>query len=94
MTTNAEKKSRPVRKLMRRRVLELAEYSTFHALPNAVRSPHQKVRLVWLVFFTASCLACAYITYDSISKYFKYEVLVKFNMQRELRSEFPAGKIL
>lgn len=87
-----EESSDRLRRDIKRRMLKLTENSTCHALPNSVRSPHLIVKIVWVLFFVLSCSACSYIIVTSVLKYFDYRVLVKFNLQRELKAEFPAGK--
>ena len=80
---------RSIASRMKHVIIETAEFSTSHGIPNIVRSQSYFLKIMWLLCFLVSSGGCAYLVYRSISNYFDYEVVTKINVVAEVPAPFP-----
>jgi hypothetical protein len=73
----------------RKKLHDLLLTSTSHGLPNALRTPHTSMRVMWLLCFVASTGVCSYLIIKSFLAYLDYEVITKVRVVNEFQSEFP-----
>ena len=52
-----------------------AEKLKMDAIPNAIRSPHICLSIVWFVLFICASGACVYLIFDTIQEYNKHDVV-------------------
>jgi hypothetical protein len=75
---------------IKKRFLKLAKSSSFHGVPNLLKSEHLFMRFVWFVCMMSSFGFCSYEIARSISKFLKFDVLITSELVRESNTEFPA----
>ena len=93
METNKAKPSKEqtlVLKKIKEKFIELSASSTSHGYPNMFRTKYWSVRIMWLVFFVAAALFCAFMIYRSVNDYLQYDVVTKIKEYSELPTDFPA----
>ena len=73
----------------RKKLHDLLLTSTSHGLPNALRTPHMSMRVMWLLCFVVSTGVCSYLIIKSFLAYLDYEVITKVRVVNEFQSEFP-----
>ena len=73
----------------RTKLHDLLLTSTSHGLPNALRTTHLSMRIMWSMCFLVSTGACSYLIIKSILAFFEYEVITKVRVVNEFQSEFP-----
>ena len=77
----------------RQKLASLVETSSWHALPNIVRTKTLLIRIMWMICFLISFAYCSYITVLNVLDYFAFNVLVNIQMVDDYESEFPAVSI-
>jgi hypothetical protein len=73
----------------RTKLHDLLLTSTSHGLPNALRTPHISMRVMWSLCFLVSMSVCSYLIIKSVLAFFEYEVITKVRVVNEFQSEFP-----
>jgi hypothetical protein len=76
--------------LIKERLVELISSSTFHALPNIVKTKSKVVKVMWIVCFLVSSGFCANLVIQSLTNYLKFDVVSLTRAVYEPFSEFPA----
>ena len=71
------------------RLYNLSETSTWHCIPNILRSPHNPIKIFWAFCFFVSFSFCSYLNINSVLIYFNYDTIQNININKEISSEFP-----
>jgi len=87
---NDEGQSPAKSSLIKQRLFELISSSTFHALPNIVKTKSKVVRAMWIICFLISSSFCANLVIQSLTNYLKFDVVSLTRSVYEPYSEFPA----
>ena len=72
---------------------ELLASSTSHGIPNAIRSKHISLKIMWLVFFLISTGFCALFIILSFMEYSEYNVITTVRIINEIPTDFAQIKI-
>jgi hypothetical protein len=86
---NADENNNNHHSSWRKKLHDLLLTSTSHGLPNALRTPHMSMRVMWLLCFVVSTGVCSYLIIKSFLAYLDYEVITKVRVVNEFQSEFP-----
>jgi hypothetical protein len=78
---------------IKEKVYELSINSTSHGVPQALRTPHVSLKILWTLCFLALAVLCALIVIDSINEYFAYDVVTKIRINDKKTLEFPTVTI-
>jgi hypothetical protein len=81
------------RKIVTKKIVELAESSVIHGLPRIFKSENLITRLLWLICFLLAIAACAYMTFLSIADFLQYDVISKTQIITEYKVAFPSVTI-
>ena len=73
-------KKDPMNKVIKNRVYDLVTSSTFHGLPNLLRSRNFFIQLIWIFFFVISTSMCCYYVYKSLVEYLSFDVNTKIDV--------------
>jgi hypothetical protein len=69
--------------------IETLEGSSIHAIPNITRNKFYSIKFMWLICFLASFGVCAWLIFESIADFLKFEVVTKFYIKNEDSLRFP-----
>jgi hypothetical protein len=72
---------------------ELLVSSTSHGIPNAIRSKHVSLKIMWLIFFLISTGFCALFIILSFMEYSEYNVITTVRIINEIPTDFAQIKI-
>jgi hypothetical protein len=72
-----------------RSVYDLIEKSTFHGIPNIIRTDKSITRSIWTIFTILSTIICILIIKKSIINYFDYNYVTNIDIIYEQPMEFP-----
>ena len=86
-------KKDPMNKVIKNRVYDLVTSSSFHGLPNLLRSRNRFIQIIWIFFFVISTSMCCYFVYKSLVEYLTFDVNTKIDVIYEIESEFPTISI-
>ena len=71
-------------------ISEMALSTSVHAIPNIIRTPHRKLKIIWIIFFLISTGFCLFLVFKSITTYLEFEITTKIKYIYEPKSVFPA----
>lgn len=71
-------------------IKEIAESSTIHGIPNALRTKNTAIRFFWLIAFLASFSYCMYSVVLIIINFLQFNVIVRMQIVQTYNAEFPA----
>jgi hypothetical protein len=75
------------------KVLEISRGSTSHGIPNIFKPTRAPIRVLWTVCFLAALTTCSFMIFLSITDYYSYDVVTKYETVSEIPSPFPAVSI-
>ena len=78
---------------IKKRSRELLEVSTSHGIPNLVRTRSLFILIMWSSFTIISACVGSYYVLNSITDFFKYEIVTKLEIINEKVVQFPAISI-
>jgi hypothetical protein len=78
---------------IKKRSRELLEVSTSHGIPNLVRTRSLFILIMWSSFTIISACVGSYYVLNSITNFFKYEIVTKLEIINEKVVQFPAISI-
>ena len=84
-----EKEKLKLRKELLNIITEWGMYTTCHGIGNIIRADNFILRIIWLVFLTASFGYCSYQVIMNIMGYFNYEVNISSKVVNEAPALFP-----
>lgn len=67
--------------------------TTFHAIPNILRTRHNLVKILWLVCFAVSTSMAVYFTIKSIFEYLNFQIVTLYEIKQEKSTLFPTVSI-
>jgi hypothetical protein len=67
--------------------------STSHGLPNIFRTNQLYLKIVWLIFFLISSIACMFLIIKYMITFYDFEVTVSTKFEHETPIDFPAVTI-
>ena len=73
-----------------KKVGSLLETSSWHALPNMVRSEYFFMKIFWLICFCLAFSYCSYVIVLGVLDYLAFRVLQNVELVSDYESEFPA----
>ncbi|CAF0900901.1 unnamed protein product [Brachionus calyciflorus] len=83
-------KSKPILLILKETFVDFCSNSTAHALPSVFRSENVIVKIIWMILFFVGVGGCIYYVYDSLHKFFQYEVAVDVKWNEMALQTFPA----
>jgi hypothetical protein len=68
---------------------QVFEYSTIHGLSNIISNDSKIIKFLWLIFLLSVSSLCAFLIYDNISQYLKFEVISRIEIKFSTQMVFP-----
>jgi hypothetical protein len=75
---------------LRKKITELAEASTCHAIPNIFRTEYAVLRVMWSVLLLVSFAGCAFFCTRGFVEYFKFETTTRIEIRSERALQLPS----
>ena len=72
---------------------EKLETTSFHAIPNIIRTKSLIVKIAWILLLIGSCSLCSIVILKSVSGYLEYEVTTRTRFYKNEYLEFPGVTI-
>ena len=76
--------------LLKEKLKNWCEKTTFHAIPNIASNEQVALKLMWTLCLLASLGYCCRILASSVIDYYEYRVLTTIEIVQESSSQFPA----
>lgn len=75
--------------ILKHELASLIEASTFHGIPNILRSKHLIVKVMWVVCFMISISCCSIIIYHASDDFLQNEVVTNIDEIYDTNIQFP-----
>jgi len=75
------------------KLTEIFTVSSFHGIPNFLKSQRFVIKSIWLISTLISAGVCIWFTCDSILNYYEYPVITSINTQYRSPTPFPTISI-
>ena len=75
--------------LIKQKLIQMAELTTSHALPNIVRTDKPIIKLMWTLFLIVACAACTKYVISSFEEYFRFDTNSKIQIKTNSSLLFP-----
>jgi len=74
---------------IKEKIREYLKSSTFHGLPNIVRTNSKLFQIIWLIFSIISACTCIFYTFQTISEYLSFNTVTTFKLVSLDQTLFP-----
>lgn len=81
------------RKELKESLCRLIGSSTFHGVPQMIKTNYKMLKIIWMVFFVASASVCSYMVVKSIKQYFEFGVNTRYEIIAKTPMLFPSVTI-
>jgi hypothetical protein len=69
--------------------LELLTTTSFHGIPNIIRTKRSRIKVIWTLFVILSFGLCSFLMIESVMDYLKFDVITKIRDVRDFPTIFP-----